>query len=134
MNSRTAFWPPEPKEQLILTSPRVGRGRPATMSSDPLFGDPDKDVINWRLIENYWDDMLRLAGSLHSGTIKASEGRRINLGGAFRGWADRRVRWSSRGGVGCEDRGDGVVQKVPVTGGDHLPCGMAVSPLPAVLP
>ena len=38
------------------------------------------------------------------------------------------------GGAGRGDRGGGVVQGVPVPGGGHLPCGVAVPPLPAVLP
>lgn len=36
--------------------------------------------------------------------------------------------------AGRGDRSDGVVQGLPVSGGGHLPCGMAVSPLPAQLP
>lgn len=36
-----------------------------------------RDKINLKQITANWDEMLRLAGSLHSGTIKASEALRI---------------------------------------------------------
>ncbi|GAA0929738.1 hypothetical protein GCM10009549_52790 [Streptomyces thermoalcalitolerans] len=35
------------------------------------------DKINFKQIAIYWDELLRLAGSLYSGTIKASEALRI---------------------------------------------------------
>jgi MFS family permease len=36
-----------------------------------------RDKINLKQITAHWDEMLRLAGSLHSGTIKASEALRV---------------------------------------------------------
>ncbi|OIJ99290.1 hypothetical protein BIV25_09690 [Streptomyces sp. MUSC 14] len=41
------------------------------------LNDLTRDKINLKQITTCWDDMLRLAGSLHSGTIKASEALRV---------------------------------------------------------
>ncbi|MFD9537356.1 transposase [Streptomyces sp. NPDC060010] len=39
---------------------------------DPLFGDPDKDVINWRLIENHWPDLMRVVLSIREGRLSSA--------------------------------------------------------------
>jgi TnpA family transposase len=36
-----------------------------------------RDKVNLKQITSHWDDVLRVAGSLHSGTIKASEVLRV---------------------------------------------------------
>ncbi len=41
------------------------------------LNDLTRDKINLKQITTYWDDMLRLADSLHSGTITASEALRV---------------------------------------------------------
>ncbi|MEU9005377.1 Tn3 family transposase [Streptomyces sp. NPDC048551] len=38
----------------------------------PLFGDPDKDVINWRLIENHWPDLMRVVLSIREGRLSSA--------------------------------------------------------------
>ncbi|MBZ6476415.1 Tn3 family transposase [Streptomyces griseocarneus] len=39
---------------------------------DPLFGDPEKDVINWQLIENHWPDLMRVVLSIREGRLSSS--------------------------------------------------------------
>ncbi|MFE2184899.1 Tn3 family transposase [Streptomyces sp. NPDC059455] len=39
---------------------------------DPLFGDPEKDVINWRLIENHWQDLMRVVLSIREGRLSSA--------------------------------------------------------------
>ncbi|WP_225887641.1 transposase [Streptomyces canus] len=50
--------------------------RPSAMMKyqhiDPLFGDPQKDVINWRLIENHWQDLMRVVLSIRDGRLSSA--------------------------------------------------------------
>jgi TnpA family transposase len=39
---------------------------------DPLFGDPDKDIINWRLIENHFPDLMRVVLSIREGRLSSA--------------------------------------------------------------
>jgi TnpA family transposase len=48
----------------------------ANIDKEAYYGTLDglaRNRINIRIIQRYWDDMLRVAGSLKSGTIRASE-------------------------------------------------------------
>jgi TnpA family transposase len=60
-------------------SPRladIGESRFWRIDKEAYYGTLDglaRNRINIRIIERYWDDMLRVAGSLKSGTIRASE-------------------------------------------------------------
>ncbi|MGW2370171.1 Tn3 family transposase [Streptomyces sp. NPDC001667] len=38
----------------------------------PLFGDPEKDVINWRLIKSYWQDLMRVALSIRERRLSSA--------------------------------------------------------------
>ncbi|MEU7688781.1 transposase, partial [Streptomyces spectabilis] len=59
---------------------------------DPLFGDPDKGVIDWRLIENHWPDLMRVVLSIREGRLSSAvllrrlgnESRRNRIYQAFR--------------------------------------------------
>ncbi|MBQ1095040.1 Tn3 family transposase [Streptomyces sp. b94] len=59
---------------------------------DPLFGDPDKDVIDWKLIENHWPDLMRVVLSIREGRLPSAallrklgnESRRNRIYQAFR--------------------------------------------------
>ncbi|MFD5029343.1 Tn3 family transposase [Streptomyces sp. NPDC058405] len=39
---------------------------------DPLFGDPEKDVTNWRLIENHFEDLMRVVLSIREGKLSSA--------------------------------------------------------------
>ncbi|MFD3920181.1 Tn3 family transposase [Streptomyces sp. NPDC058595] len=39
---------------------------------DPLFGDPEKDVINWQLIENHFEDLMRVVLSIREGRLSSA--------------------------------------------------------------
>jgi TnpA family transposase len=39
---------------------------------DPLFGGSEKDVINWRLIENHWQDLMRVVLSIREGRLSSA--------------------------------------------------------------
>ncbi|WP_309474683.1 Tn3 family transposase [Streptomyces ipomoeae] len=39
---------------------------------DPLFGDSRKDVINWRVIENHWQDLIRVVLSIREGRLSSA--------------------------------------------------------------
>lgn len=59
---------------------------------DPLFGDPEKDVINWRLIENHFEDLMRVVLSIREGKLSSvallrrlgNESRRNRIYQAYR--------------------------------------------------
>ncbi|MFH8365790.1 transposase [Streptomyces sp. NPDC018031] len=64
-------------------SPRLADSGSATLyraDADADYGPLDpltRDKVNLKQITSHWDDVLRVAGSLHSGTIKASEVLRV---------------------------------------------------------
>jgi TnpA family transposase len=39
---------------------------------EPLFNDPEKGVINWRLIENHWQDLMRVVLSIREGRLSSA--------------------------------------------------------------
>ncbi|MET9660181.1 transposase [Streptomyces sp. NPDC006510] len=59
---------------------------------DPLFGAPDKDVIDWKLIENHWIDLMRMVLSIREGRLSSAallrrlgnESRRSRIYQAYR--------------------------------------------------
>jgi hypothetical protein len=66
---------------LIVLTGTTNRS-PSTEASHPLPNccareraewSSTSSVINTRLIHAHWDDLLRLAGSLHRGTVRASQ-------------------------------------------------------------
>lgn len=64
-------------------SPRLADSGSATLyraNPDADYGPLNpltRDKVNLKQITSHWDDVLRVAGSLHSGTIKASEVLRV---------------------------------------------------------
>ncbi|MGH2719714.1 MAG: Tn3 family transposase [Actinomycetota bacterium] len=59
---------------------------------DSLFGEPGADVINWRLIETHWADLMQVVISIREGRLSSvlllrrlrSESRKNNIYKAFR--------------------------------------------------
>jgi hypothetical protein len=59
---------------------------------DALFGEPGANVINWRLIETHWQDLMRVVVSIREGRLSSvtllrrlrSDSRRNRLYRAFR--------------------------------------------------
>jgi TnpA family transposase len=46
------------------------------MRSKTLFGEGDRNVINWRLIEKMWPDLMRVAISIREGRLNSVTMRR----------------------------------------------------------
>src|SRR2546428_639946 len=38
---------------------------------DALFGEPGRNVINWRLIETHWKDLMRVLLSIREGRLSS---------------------------------------------------------------
>jgi TnpA family transposase len=38
---------------------------------DALFGDPGRNVINWKLIETHWSDLMRVVLSIRAGKLSS---------------------------------------------------------------
>ncbi|SDC26982.1 Tn3 family transposase [Streptomyces prasinopilosus] len=57
-----------------LEGPDLLPGQPTVKYQhiDPLFGDPEKDVINWRLIENHFEDLMRVVLSIREGKLSSA--------------------------------------------------------------